>query len=124
MKIILYNNDGSINKELECLDCLKVVGNWYEIILERDVFKSSIKRSMVSNLPFVLSDNTNMMKYRQPEETDPKYKIALLSDTGLIINTWNNAKGLSYTDKYINFKTDDKWNTVLGNVLIENIENE
>ena len=125
MKITMYNKTGTIQRELDCIDIIPYGSPClYEIILEKGRFSSNITKSILSNLPFVINDNKNMLQCRQPDETDPAYQITLLSDAGTTLNVWSNAKGLSYTNQYINFKINDTWHTIFGNVIIEGTNNE
>ena len=126
MKITLYNKNGEVFQELECVDIYPYCGNLKTIVLETNgSFAHSYipAKSMYTNLPFIAKDNGNMLKFRQPDKTDPSYRVIMLSDIGETIDVWENAKGLGCNPNTISFKVHDTWFTICGNLVIEEMKN-
>ncbi len=116
-KLTLYYKNGSIAHELKCVDVIPYNHlSTKEVIVKRSEIPYATER-FYTNLPYVLEDAK--MNCRQPEDNEPKSTVELYSDTGILLQRWSGAKGVSFFNDVVNFKIKDKWLSICGSYIIE-----
>jgi hypothetical protein len=85
--------------------------------LVREGFDGMRYEGIVTNLPVVAEDVPRNNANRDTYE----YNISLVSPSGQTIRRWEKANSVAFLSDMVFFSHDEKWFSVVGNIVIESL---
>jgi len=123
-KAVIYNRDGTVWKQIECVEAQPYCGNFKLILIKRDddparrINGTQKDEHLITNLPFTV-EGVDGKNWRQPEKNDPTFRVVVLSQDGEELAVYQGAKCVAFQKDLVFFNVDGTWNSAMGDVVIE-----